>query len=47
MLSREYYSDSIDGFINTSSDEILGKLAGRNDFDLGQSQRNAWVEEIC
>ena len=46
MLSREYYSDSIDGFINTSSDEILGKLAGRNDFDLGQSQRNAWVEEI-
>jgi len=27
MTKREYYSDSIDGFLNTTSDEILGKLA--------------------
>jgi Uncharacterized conserved protein (DUF2075). len=46
MTKREYYSDSIDGFLNTTSDEILGKLAARSDFDLGQSQRDAWVEEI-
>ena len=46
MINREYYSDSIAGFLNTSSDEILGKLAARSDFDLGQSQRDAWIEEI-
>jgi len=46
MTKREYYSDSIDGFLNTTSDEILGKLAGRSDFNLGQTQRDAWVEEI-
>ena len=46
MTKREYYSDSIEAFLNTSSDEILGKLAGRSDFDLGQSQRDAWLEEI-
>jgi hypothetical protein len=46
MPRREYYSDSIDAFLNTSCDEILGKLAARSNFDLGRNQRDAWVEEI-
>jgi hypothetical protein len=46
MSRREYYSDSIEAFLNTSSDEILGRLTARSDFDLGRSQRDAWVEEI-
>jgi len=45
-MTREYYSESIDNFLHTSPNEILGKLAARSDFDLGQSQRDAWVEEI-
>jgi hypothetical protein len=46
MTNREYYSDSIEGFLKSSSDEVLGKLTAKNDFDVGQSQRDAWVEEI-
>jgi hypothetical protein len=45
-MKREYYSDSIDDFRKTTSDEILGKLARSNDFPLEQTQRDAWLEEI-
>ena len=45
-MKREYYSDSITNFLNTKPDEILGKLVRNNDFDLGQTQRDAWLEEI-
>lgn len=45
-MKREFYSDSISTFLKTSPDEILGKLVRNNDFDLGQSQRDAWLEEI-
>ncbi len=45
-MKREYYSDSITTFLNTKPDEILGKLTRNSDFDLGQNQRDAWVEEI-
>lgn len=45
-MEREYYSNSIDLFIKSDVDEILGKLTRNSDFDLGQNQRNAWVEEI-
>lgn len=43
---REYYSDSIQGFLRTSPDAILGKLAQNCQFDLAQTQRDAWLEEI-
>ncbi len=46
MMQREYYSDSIKNFLNTSSDEILGRLSRNNDFALEQTQRDAWLEEI-
>ena len=45
-MKREYYSDSITNFLNTGSEEILGKLAINNDFSLEQTQRDAWLEEI-
>lgn len=45
-MKREYYSDSIINFLNTSTDEILGKLAMNNDFALEQTQKNSWLEEI-
>ena len=45
-MKREYYSDSIDSFLNTNSEEILGKLASKNEFSLEQTQRDAWLEEI-
>lgn len=45
-MQREYYADSIINFLNTSSDEILGRLSRNNDFALEQTQRDAWLEEI-
>ena len=46
-MKREYYSDPIANFQNTTPDEILGKLARSNDFPLEQTQRDAWLEEIA
>jgi hypothetical protein len=45
-MKRAYYSDTIEKFLRTPSDEILGKLARSNDFPLEQTQRDAWLEEI-
>ncbi len=45
-MRREYYSDSIANFLNTSPLEILGVLVKSNDFALEQSQRDAWIEEV-
>ncbi|MGB2808049.1 MAG: DUF2075 domain-containing protein [Sedimentisphaerales bacterium] len=45
-MKREYYSDSIANFLNTSPENILGKLASENEFSLEQTQRDAWKEEI-
>ncbi len=46
VMKREYYSNSIALFIKSDVDEILGKLTRNSDFDLGQNQRDAWIEEI-
>jgi len=45
-MKREYYSDSISNFLNTRPENILGKLASKNEFSLEQTQRDAWEEEI-
>lgn len=45
-MQREYYSDSIANFLQSSTTEILGRLALNNDFALIQAQRSAWLEEI-
>lgn len=45
-MKRDYYSDSIAGFLNTHPDQILGSLARNSGFEIGLTQRNAWLEEI-
>ena len=45
-MKREFYSDSIGGFLASSVDEIVGKLTQGSDFPVELSQRNAWIEEI-
>jgi predicted metalloenzyme YecM len=45
-MKREYYSDSIENFIETDPKAILGTLASKNEFSLEQTQRYAWEEEI-
>lgn len=45
-MKRHYYSDTIEQFLNSNSNNILGQLAGSNAFDLTQTQRDSWVQEI-
>jgi DUF2075 family protein len=45
-MKRDFYSDTIASFLNSSSTEILGKLVEKNDFPLEQTQRDSWIEEI-
>ena len=45
-MKREYYSDTISNFLRATSNEILADLVKNNDFDLEQTQRFAWLEEI-
>ena len=46
MISRAYYADVIENFLDCSSDEILGSLARTSAFSIGASQRDAWIEQI-
>ncbi len=45
-MKRDYYFDSIENFVRTSPDEILGKLTRGSEFPIEQTQRDAWLEEI-
>ncbi|MDX6578424.1 MAG: hypothetical protein QOE96_4377 [Blastocatellia bacterium] len=45
-MKRDYYSDSITNFRNTSSNEILGELVRKSGFSIEQTQRDAWLQEI-
>jgi hypothetical protein len=45
-MNRAFYSDSINNFLNSSNNEIIGKLAFNNQFSLEQTQRDAWSEEL-
>lgn len=45
-MKREYYSDTIANFLKTSADEILGFLTQNHDFQLEQTQRDAWLGQI-
>jgi hypothetical protein len=46
-MKRDYYSDSIANFLNTSTNEVLGTLARNSGFTIEQTQRDAWLEEIA
>jgi len=43
---REYYSDTIDNFLKSSTETILGILVSNTDYALIHTQRNAWIAEI-
>jgi hypothetical protein len=45
-LNRYYYAENISAFIKKPEDNILAALVRTNEFDLGQPQRDAWIEEI-
>lgn len=45
-MNRAYYSSSINDFVRTSTDEILGRLSRGNEFALVQTQRDAWLAQI-
>jgi len=45
-MNRAYYDDSISNFLTTSMEEIIGKIALKNEFSLEQTQKDAWLAEI-
>jgi hypothetical protein len=45
-MKRAYYDDSIKNFLITSPEEIIGKIALRNEFSLEQTQKDAWLAEV-
>jgi len=45
-MNRAYYSDTIQNFLNSSQNEILGIISGNSEFSDEQTQKGAWKEEI-
>jgi hypothetical protein len=45
-LNRAYYSNSIEGFLEESNDQILGELVRGHAHVLEELQRNAWISQI-
>jgi hypothetical protein len=45
-MNRSFYSSSISNFLSSASENILGILAGNNEFSLEQTQRLAWNMQI-
>lgn len=45
-LSRAYYAGSIQEFLATSEESVLGALTAASTFSVDTAQRNAWLEEI-
>lgn len=45
-MKRAYYAATIDCFVLSSTEQILGSLTLGNDFALIQTQRDAWVAQI-
>jgi hypothetical protein len=46
LMAKSYYSASVAEFLTCPPDEILGRLAASSDFDIDQTQRNAWMVEV-
>jgi hypothetical protein len=45
-MNRYYFESSVSNFLKTPDDEIIGRLVVNNEFDLVQTQRDAWIHEI-
>jgi hypothetical protein len=46
QVERFYYSDTVEGFLDTEDSSVIGTLATSNEFSLDATQRDAWVEQI-
>jgi len=45
-LKRAYYSDSISRFLETGTEEIIGRLVTASAFDDNVEQKTAWLTQI-
>lgn len=45
-MTRSYYSNSIQNFLDEQNDKILGNLTKHHQFTLEEQQKNAWIQEI-
>lgn len=45
-MKRAYYGATINSFVHSSTEQILGSLTLGNDFALIQTQRDAWAAQI-
>lgn len=45
-MTRAYYSEDLENFFKDNDKFILGKLTESHRFDLGQEQKDAWMEQI-
>lgn len=45
-MLRSYYQSSIQDFLSSSNDLILGNLAQHHEFALEDLQKNAWLAQI-
>jgi hypothetical protein len=45
-MSRSYYSQSIENFLNQDNLSILGELVKKHQFRLEEQQRNSWIRQI-
>ena len=45
-MNRSYYSESINNFLHTNENDIIGTLSKNNEFSLEQTQLKAWTEQI-
>jgi len=46
-MNRSWYSASIESFLMTSSDAILGELTRASEFSVDQTQATAWIAQIA
>jgi len=46
-MSRAYYSESVDGFLTSPADQILGELSRQSTFAVETTQRDAWLGQIA
>lgn len=45
-MQRAFYSETIENFLESSEEEILGKMAISNRFPLTEPQKMAWIAQI-
>lgn len=46
LMKRDYYSSTIERFLDASPEEIIGSLTINSGFAVEPTQRDAWLEEI-